>query len=98
MTRYTSLKSFKHAQKSFTYISEALTALLSLGTVSWIVTCDSHQQISQFPTLVAAHQPEVRGPPVGRGPQVENRCSRVHHDYGRMHSRVHGDCRPTRVW
>src|SRR6218665_2789076 len=31
--------------------------------------------ISQFPTLVAAHQAEVRGPPVGRGPQVENRCS-----------------------
>src|SRR6218665_1601544 len=42
---------------------------------------------SQFPTLVAAHQAEVRGPPVGRGPQVENRCSttqrrsRLQHGY-----------------
>jgi len=25
--------------------------------------------------LVAAHQADVRGPTVGRGPQVENRCS-----------------------
>jgi len=32
--------------------------------------------ISQFPTSVAAHQAEVRGPLVGRGPQVENRCHR----------------------
>src|SRR6218665_3403530 len=31
------------------------------------------KQISQFPTLVAAHQAEVRDPPVGHGPQVENR-------------------------
>jgi len=27
----------------------------------------------KFPTLVAAHQADVRGPPVVRGPQVENR-------------------------
>src|SRR6218665_3438036 len=35
---------------------------------------DSHQNISKFPILVAARQADVRGPPVGRGPQVENRC------------------------
>src|SRR6218665_3163315 len=29
----------------------------------------------QFPSLVAAHQAEVSGPPLGRGPQVENRCA-----------------------
>jgi len=55
---------------------EALTPLLRLGNFSWIVTRDSHKNISQFPTLVAAHQVEVHGPPVGRGPQVENRCLR----------------------
>ena len=44
--------------------------------LSRIVTRDSHQKMSQFPTLVAAHQAEVRGPPVGRGPQVENRWCR----------------------
>jgi len=38
---------------------------------------DTHQKISKFPTLVAAHQADVSGPPVGRGPQVENRCARV---------------------
>jgi len=32
------------------------------------VTRDSRQKNSQFPTFVAAHQAEVRGP------QVENRC------------------------
>src|SRR6218665_3976076 len=32
--------------------------------------------MSQFPTFVAAHRAEVRGPPVGRGPQVENRCTK----------------------
>ena len=58
------------------YVAEALTPLLRLGTFSWIVTRNSHQKNSQFPTLVVAHQAEVRGPPVGRGPQVENRCSR----------------------
>jgi len=30
-------------------------------------------KIDKFPTLLAAHQADVRGPPVGRGPQVENR-------------------------
>jgi len=30
------------------------------------------KQIVKFPTLLAAHQADVRGPPVG--PQVENRC------------------------
>jgi len=39
------------------------------------MTRDSSQKISQFSILVAAHQAEVRGPPVGRGSQVENRCS-----------------------
>jgi len=34
---------------------------------------DSHQTFCQFQTLVAAHQTEVCGPAVGRGPQVENR-------------------------
>src|SRR6218665_3975023 len=75
MTRY-QLEIFEYshyAQKSFTYVAEALTPLLRLGTFSWIVTCDSHQKNSQFPTLVAAHQADVRGPPVGRGPQGENR-------------------------
>src|SRR6218665_418535 len=57
------------------YVAEALTPLVRLGTFSWIVTRDSYQKNSQFPTLVAAHQAEVRGPPVGRGPQVENRWS-----------------------
>ena len=33
-------------------------------------------KIDKFPTLLAAHQADVRGPPVGCGPQVENRCSR----------------------
>jgi len=40
------------------------------------VTRDSNQKNSQFPTLVAAHQAKVRGPPVARGPQVENRWVR----------------------
>src|SRR6218665_1105308 len=47
MTRY-QLEIFEYshyAQKSFTYVAEALTPLLSLGTFSWIVTCDSHQKI-----------------------------------------------------
>jgi len=35
---------------------------------SWIVTRDSSTKISQFPTLVAAHQAEIRGPLVGHGP------------------------------
>src|SRR6218665_1791119 len=65
-----------YAQKPFTCVAEALTPLLRLGAFSWIVTRDSHQKISQFPTLVAAHQAEVRGPPADRGPQVENRCNR----------------------
>src|SRR6218665_3767142 len=34
-------------------------------------------KIDKFPTLLAAHQADVRGPPVGRGPQVENRCPRL---------------------
>ena len=33
-------------------------------------------KIDKFTTLLAAHQADVRGPPVGRGPQVENHCSR----------------------
>ena len=33
-------------------------------------------KIDEFPTLLAAHQADVRGPPVGRGPQVENRWCR----------------------
>ena len=70
------LEIFKYAQISFKYVAEALTPLPRLGTFSLIVTHDSHQKMSQFPTLVAAHQAEVRGPPVGRGPQVENRCTR----------------------
>jgi len=53
---------------------EALTSLLRLDTFSWIVHVTHIKQISQLPTLVAAHQAEVRRPPVGRGPQVENRC------------------------
>src|SRR6218665_1921949 len=47
MTRY-QLEIFEYshyAQKSFTYVAEALTPLLRLGTFSWIVTCDSHQKI-----------------------------------------------------
>src|SRR6218665_184251 len=56
------------------HVAEALTPLLRLSTFSWIVTSESHQKMSQFPTLVAAHQAEVCGPPVGRGPQVENCC------------------------
>jgi len=31
-----------------------------------------------FPTFYAAHQADVCGPPMGRGPQVENRCSKRH--------------------
>ena len=56
-----------------TYVSEALhvSPLLRLGTFSWIVTRYSHQKMSQFSTLVAAHQAEVRGP------LVENRWLRV---------------------
>src|SRR6218665_930313 len=38
------------------------------------------KKISQFPTLVAAHRAEVRGPPVGRGPQVEKRWLREFRD------------------
>ena len=34
------------------------------------------KQIVKFPTLLAAHQADVRGPPVGRSPQVENRWYR----------------------
>jgi len=37
MTRY-QLEFLKYAQKSFTYVAEALTPLLRLGTISWIVT------------------------------------------------------------
>jgi len=69
MTRYISFNSFKYAQKSFTYVAEAPTPLLRHGTFSWIVTRDSHNKVSQFPTLVSAHLCLV-----GRGPQVENRC------------------------
>jgi len=72
MKRYASLKSFKHAQKSFTYVAETLTRNSTTKTWHLIMDCDN-KTISQFPTLVAAHQPEVCGPPVGRGPQVENR-------------------------
>src|SRR6218665_2490875 len=46
MTRY-QLEIFEYshyAQKSFTYVAEALTPLLRLGTFSWIVTCDSHKK------------------------------------------------------
>ena len=31
---------------------------------------------SRFPTLVAAHQADIRGPVVGRGTQVENRWAK----------------------
>jgi len=58
------------------HVAEDLTPLLRLGNFSWIVTRDFHKK-SQFSTMVAAHQAEVRGPPVGRGPQVENRWIRV---------------------
>src|SRR6218665_2059394 len=44
MTRYISLN-FLYAQKSFKYVAEALTPLLRLGTFSWIVTRDSHQNL-----------------------------------------------------
>src|SRR6218665_673511 len=47
MTRY-QLEIFEYshyAQKSFTYVAEALIPLLRLGTFSWIVTCDSHKKI-----------------------------------------------------
>jgi len=57
-------------------VSSNSARLLRVGTFSWIVTRQSHQKTSQFPSLVAAHQAEARGPPVGRGPQVENRCPR----------------------
>src|SRR6218665_4172250 len=67
MTRYTSLKSFKHAQKSFTYVAEALTPLLRLGIFSWIVTCDSHQNNFSIPNL-------GRGPPA-RGPRPRLRTA-----------------------
>src|SRR6218665_3125396 len=59
------------------HVAEAQTPLLRLDTFSWIVT--QVQQISQFPTLFAAHRAAVRGPPVGRGPQVENRCLKSFH-------------------
>src|SRR6218665_1091563 len=57
------------------HVAEDLTPLLRLGNFSWIVTRDFHKK-SKLSTMIAAHQAEVRGPPVGRGPQVENRCSR----------------------
>src|SRR6218665_422336 len=56
--------------------SGSSTPLLRLDTFSWIVTRDSHKNIPQFPTFVAANHADVRSPPVGRGPQVENHCSR----------------------
>src|SRR6218665_2064602 len=72
---YYAQKSFLSSfQKSFKYVAEALTPLLRLGTLSRIVARDSHKKF-QLPTLVAEHQAEVRGPPVGRGPQVETRCT-----------------------
>ena len=43
----------------------------------WSLVSDSHQKVSKFPTLVAARHADVRSPPVGRGPQVENCCSRL---------------------
>src|SRR6218665_2518251 len=47
MTRYMYiiLNFFKYAQKSCTYVAEALTPLPRLGTFSWIVARDSHQKI-----------------------------------------------------
>jgi len=42
---YISLNFFKYAQKSFTYVAEALPPLLRLGTFSWIVARDSHEKI-----------------------------------------------------
>src|SRR6218665_3753726 len=47
MTRY-QLEIFEYsnyAQKSCTYVAEALTPLPRLGTFSWIVTRDSHKKI-----------------------------------------------------
>jgi len=38
----------------------------------------THIKNSQFSTLAAAHRAKVRGPPVGRGPQVENRSPSVY--------------------
>jgi len=73
MSRYIRLKFVsRDAQKSFTSEAEALAPLLRLGTVSWIVTRDSHPQHFSILNLGRGHQAEVRGPPVGRGPQVEN--------------------------
>src|SRR6218665_1944097 len=92
MTTYISLIFLKYAHKSFTYVAETLTPLLNLGTFSWIVTRISRKEISQYPTLVAVHQAEVRGPLVGGGPKVENCCSSTSYP-GRTYSRV----RHTRV-
>jgi len=49
---------------------EALTPLVRLGTFSWIVTRDSHKKILNSQPW---SRPPGRG--LGRGPQVENRCS-----------------------
>src|SRR6218665_1820342 len=38
------LEFFLYGQKSFKYAEEALTPLLRLGTLSWIVTRDSHKK------------------------------------------------------
>jgi len=46
-------------------------------TKTWYLFMDSDTWLtyknSQFPTFVAAHKAEVRGPPVGPGSWVENR-------------------------
>jgi len=34
-------------------------------------------KIDKFPTLLAAHQADVPGPPVGRAHRLRTRCSRL---------------------
>src|SRR6218665_1020101 len=69
------LEFFQYAQKSFTYVAEALTPLLRLSTLSWIVARDSHKK---FSILNLGCGPPGRGsrPTSGPWPQVENRCTK----------------------
>ena len=50
----------------------------------------------KYQALLADHQADGRGPPVVRGPQVENRCSRYIYVYidiwGALNELAHGAC------
>jgi len=58
------------------YFSETSTERKNIPIFICSLVSASHKKIPKFPTFVATHQADVPRPPVGRGPQVENRWAR----------------------